>query len=64
MAVGFEKMSPGSLSMADNQGDRAIPVEKHIGVMADTFGLHPAPITSQMFANAGIEHMRKYGGFH
>ena len=30
--------------------------------MAETFGLHPAPMTAQMFVNAGMEHMEKYGG--
>ncbi|VDM51060.1 unnamed protein product [Toxocara canis] len=62
MAVGFEKMAPGSLeAMQGNMDKRAQPVEKHIEVMAETYGLFPAPITAQMFANAGKEHMEKYG---
>lgn len=62
MAVGFEKMAPGSLeAMQGNMDDRAQPVEKHIEIMAETYGLFPAPITAQMFANAGKEHMEKYG---
>jgi acetyl-CoA acetyltransferase len=62
LAVGFEKMAPGSLeNMAGGLDDRAQPVERHIGVMADTYGLFPAPITAQMFGNAGKEHMEKYG---
>uniref|UniRef100_A0A0N4Z3C2 Sterol carrier protein 2 n=1 Tax=Parastrongyloides trichosuri TaxID=131310 RepID=A0A0N4Z3C2_PARTI len=62
LAVGFEKMAPGSLeSMAGNLDDRAQPIEHHIGVMAETYGLEPAPITCQMFGNAGKEHMEKYG---
>ena len=29
--------------------------------MSETYGLFPAPITAQMFGNAGKEHMEKYG---
>ena len=41
--------------------DRANPAEKHVMVMADKYGIGSAPITPQMFASAGIEHMEKYG---
>jgi hypothetical protein len=41
--------------------DRAQPVEKHIGVMADTYGLEAGPMTAQMFGMAAREHMEKYG---
>lgn len=62
MATGFEKMAPGSLeNMGGNLSDRTNPVEKHLEVMSDTYGLFPAPITCQMFGNAGLEHMEKYG---
>lgn len=65
LAVGFEKMAPGSLeaSQGHDGTDRALSVEKHIQVMADTYGFQAAPITSQMFGNAGKEHMEKYGNF-
>lgn len=36
-------------------------MEKHVGVMAEMVGLDVAPITVQMFGNAGKEHMEKYG---
>lgn len=36
-------------------------MEKHVGVMAEMVGLDAAPITAQMFGNAGKEHMEKYG---
>lgn len=36
-------------------------MDKHIQLMADTYGLQAAPITAQMFGNAGKEHMEKYG---
>jgi hypothetical protein len=29
--------------------------------MAETHGIAPAPVTPQMFGNAGREHMAKYG---
>uniref|UniRef100_A0AC35TYF4 Sterol carrier protein 2 n=1 Tax=Rhabditophanes sp. KR3021 TaxID=114890 RepID=A0AC35TYF4_9BILA len=61
LACGFEKMAPGSLDSVGQFDDRANPVEHHLGVMAETYGLFPAPITCQMFANAGKEHMEKYG---
>ncbi|KIH56211.1 thiolase protein [Ancylostoma duodenale] len=55
-------MATGSLdTQAGNSDDRALPVDNHIQVMADTYGLFPAPITAQMFGNAGKEHMEKYG---
>ncbi|CAJ0569357.1 unnamed protein product, partial [Mesorhabditis spiculigera] len=62
LACGFEKMAAGSLeNMGGKLDDRALSVDNHIQVMADTYGLFPAPITAQMFGNAGKEHMEKYG---
>jgi len=59
LALGFEKMERGSLSSKFD--DRTNPMEKHVGVMAEMVGLDAAPITAQMFGNAGKEHMDKYG---
>ncbi|XP_013407713.1 non-specific lipid-transfer protein [Lingula anatina] len=59
MALGFEKMERGSLSA--KYTDRTNPMDKHVEVMANTFGLEPSPVTAQMFGNAGREHMEKYG---
>ncbi|XP_054281503.1 sterol carrier protein 2 [Macrosteles quadrilineatus] len=59
LALGFEKMERGSLSSKFD--DRTNPMEKHVGVMAEMVGLDAAPITAQMFGNAGKEHMEKYG---
>lgn len=36
-------------------------MDKHIELMSRNFEITGAPITAQMFGNAGIEHMRKYG---
>ena len=36
-------------------------MDRHVKVLADTFGIEAAPITPQMFGNAGREHMQQYG---
>lgn len=41
--------------------DRTLPMDKHIEIMSKKFEMTGAPMTAQMFGNAGIEHMRKYG---
>jgi hypothetical protein len=39
MAVGFEKMASGSLeAMQPSIDDRALPIDKHIQVMSDSYG--------------------------
>jgi len=43
--------------------DRVTPMINHIETMAELFEISSAPLTAQMFGNAGIEHMRKYGEF-
>eukprot|EP00731_Ephydatia_muelleri_P018972 Em0011g1012a len=53
------KMAKGSLKAS--YSDRANPVEKHVTVMAEKYGIAASPITPQMFASAGKEHMEKYG---
>ncbi|XP_064625029.1 sterol carrier protein 2-like [Lineus longissimus] len=59
LALGFEKMERGSLSQ--KYTDRASPMEKHVEVLNNTYGIEASPITAQMFGNAGREHMEKYG---
>lgn len=75
MALGFEKMARGSL--ASTFSDRANPMGKfilrkkqyithfidHLGtVMATERGFDPkAPSAAQIFGNAGIAYMEKYG---
>jgi acetyl-CoA acetyltransferase len=62
LAVGFEKMRQGSLeNMKENLPDRTPNNDKHVQVIKDTYGLVNAPLTCQMFGNAGREHMAKYG---
>ena len=58
IALGFEKMKPGSL--AATYEDRTNPMDKHITAMAEIseFAFPPAP---WMFGAAGREHMKQYG---
>ena len=59
MALGFEKMEKGSQGI--KYTDRTVSLDKHMKVMVDERGFTPAPAAPQMFGNAGIEHMEKYG---
>ena len=59
MALGFEKMEKGSLGI--KYTDRTVALDKHMKVMVDERGVAQAPVAPQMFGNAGIEHMEKYG---
>uniref|UniRef100_A0A8P4KG57 Sterol carrier protein 2 n=1 Tax=Dicentrarchus labrax TaxID=13489 RepID=A0A8P4KG57_DICLA len=59
LALGFEKMERGSLS--SKYMDRTNPMDKHMEVMINRYGMVAAPAAPQMFGNAGREHMEKYG---
>ncbi|KAE8610239.1 hypothetical protein XENTR_v10012055 [Xenopus tropicalis] len=59
LALGFEKMERGSLQSKFT--DRVNPMDKHLEVMINKYGLAAAPVAPQMFGGAGIEHMEKYG---
>ncbi len=59
MALGFEKMEKGSLGV--KYTDRTMPLDKHFQVMVEARGFGQAPAAPQMFGNAGIEHMERYG---
>lgn len=59
LAIGFEKMEPGSLSAKFM--DRTNPMDLHLTAMIEDRGLTESPVTAQMFGNAGREHMEKYG---
>lgn len=41
--------------------DRTNPMDKHMEVMINRYGMAAAPAAPQMFGNAGREHMEKYG---
>ncbi|XP_063705128.1 sterol carrier protein 2 [Culicoides brevitarsis] len=59
LALGFEKMERGSLS--SKYLDRTNPVEKLVIAMSEVADITAAPIAAQLFGNAGVEHMKKYG---
>ncbi|XP_076764042.1 sterol carrier protein X-related thiolase [Xylocopa sonorina] len=59
LALGFEKMERGSI--ISKFLDRTNPINKHVQLMADIAGINERPVTAQLFGNAGIEHMKKYG---
>ncbi|XP_040026420.1 sterol carrier protein 2 [Gasterosteus aculeatus] len=59
LALGFERMEKGSLSAKFM--DRTNPMDKHMEVMINRYGMVAAPAAAQMFGNAGREHMEKYG---
>eukprot|EP01108_Squamamoeba_japonica_P000421 TRINITY_DN1127_c0_g2_i1.p1 TRINITY_DN1127_c0_g2~~TRINITY_DN1127_c0_g2_i1.p1 ORF type:complete len:437 (+),score=88.33 TRINITY_DN1127_c0_g2_i1:40-1311(+) len=59
MALGFEKMQRGSLK--STYEDRTNPMDRHVEAMMETRGFAPAPPAPQLFGNAGIEHMEKFG---
>ncbi|KAL0966514.1 hypothetical protein UPYG_G00296190 [Umbra pygmaea] len=59
LALGFEKMERGSLS--SKYMDRTNPMDRHMEVMFNKYGMAAAPAAPQMFGNAGREHMEKYG---
>lgn len=59
LVVGFEKMEKGSLGI--KYTDRANPLGDHVEAMMGCGDMTAAPITCQLFGNAGLEHMDKYG---
>jgi len=44
--------------------DRVSPLMNHVETMAESFEISAAPMMAQMFGNAGVEHIRKYGLFY
>ena len=59
MALGFEKMQPGSLGVGYT--DRANPMERHVKRMLELRSPEQSPMAPQMFGNAGRDHMDRYG---
>ncbi|CAK6441139.1 unnamed protein product [Pipistrellus nathusii] len=59
LALGFEKMEKGSLSVGSP--NRTNPIDKHVEVLVNKYELSAAPFAPQMFGGAGKEHMEKYG---
>ena len=59
MALGFEKMARGSLTLAF--ADRTSPLDKFISKNHELRKDTGKPFAPQLFGNAGAEHMEKYG---
>jgi acetyl-CoA acetyltransferase len=58
LALGFEKMQPGSLT--GTYEDREQPMMKHVAALAEMREF-AFPLAPWMFGAAGVEHMEKYG---
>jgi hypothetical protein len=50
-------------SLGTKYTDRTNPMDKHVGVMLELRDLTAAPMAPQLFGNAGLEHMEKYGAY-
>ncbi len=59
MALGFEKMEPGSLGV--KYTDRTNALDRHATAMFKVRDPEQSPPAPQMFGNAGRDHMEKYG---
>ncbi|XP_034358909.1 sterol carrier protein 2 isoform X1 [Arvicanthis niloticus] len=59
LALGFEKMEKGPLG--GKFSDRSHPIDKHVDVLINKYGLSAHPLAAQLFGCAGKEHMEKYG---
>lgn len=59
LAVGFEKMEPGSLGV--KYTDRTNAIDRHAEAMFRVRDPEASPPAPQMFGNAGRDHMEKYG---
>ena len=57
LALGFEQMPSGSLGMVYQ--DRGHPLERHMQVLVQGFGLEAAPPMPQMFGQAAREWLRE-----
>jgi acetyl-CoA acetyltransferase len=59
LALGFEKMSKGSLDATYT--DRTPPTGRHFRLLKQRWGLERAPLNAQLFGRAGREYAARYG---
>jgi acetyl-CoA acyltransferase len=59
LALGFEQMQRGSLSMGWE--DRPNPMDRHLAAMYSIYPEESTPFAAQLFGNAGREHMERFG---
>jgi len=60
LALGFEEMKKSRLTSTAGRTGPA-PLDRHIELMTTERGVTDAPVTAQLFGNAGREHMELYG---
>ncbi|MBF6237412.1 Nonspecific lipid-transfer protein [Nocardia otitidiscaviarum] len=60
LAVGFEQMTKEAMAGPASK-PKATTVDHHLAAMRGQFDFGNAPITTQFFGNAAIEHMKRYG---
>jgi len=60
LAVGFEKMTKKSL-VGDGTLPKVTTLDDHLKVMTAKYEWGHGPMTAQLFGNAALEHMQRYG---
>ncbi|WP_067691530.1 thiolase C-terminal domain-containing protein [Nocardia jejuensis] len=60
LAVGFEQMTKEAMAGPATK-PKVTTVDAHLKVNRELFEFSAAPITTQFFGNAAIEHMKRYG---
>lgn len=60
LAVGFEKMTKRSL-VGDGTMPEVTTLDDHLKVMTAKYEWGHGPMTAQLFGNAAVEHMERYG---
>lgn len=59
MALGFEKMAPGSLANAFN--DRTNPLDKTLEVVGEIGSSSHGPFAARVFGSGGEEYCKRFG---
>ncbi|TQF69011.1 lipid-transfer protein [Rhodococcus spelaei] len=60
LAVGFEKMTKTSMT-GTGEMPKVTTLDDQLKVMVSKFGWGKGPMTAQLFGNAAVEHMDRYG---
>ncbi|MFF0815229.1 lipid-transfer protein [Rhodococcus sp. NPDC003318] len=60
LAVGFEKMTKTSMT-GTGEMPKVTTLDDQLKVMIEKFGWGTGPMTAQLFGNAAVEHMQRYG---
>ncbi|WP_280266284.1 thiolase C-terminal domain-containing protein [Nocardia wallacei] len=60
LAVGFEQMTKEAMAGPATR-PAVTTVDHHLRVMADQYDFGTAPMTTQFFGNAALEHAKRYG---